>query len=172
MTGRVRLTRPVFRGHNPLWAFSPTSGIGAARFGGRFNRPGVEALYTSFRYQTAWLEVQQGFPYKAQPLTICQYDVDCEDIVDLSDDNERRRWGVSWAALSCPWEDLADQGLTPPSWVLADRLIAEGVSGLIVPSFAARAGPLDINVVFWTWSDRPPHKVVVVDDFGRLPKTT
>ncbi|WP_245470224.1 hypothetical protein [Mesorhizobium sp. M7A.F.Ca.MR.362.00.0.0] len=29
----------------PKWAFLPTSGAGAAIDGGRFNRPGVEALY-------------------------------------------------------------------------------------------------------------------------------
>ncbi|TIO05675.1 MAG: RES domain-containing protein, partial [Mesorhizobium sp.] len=29
----------------PKWAFLPTSGAGAAMDGGRFNRPGIEALY-------------------------------------------------------------------------------------------------------------------------------
>jgi RES domain-containing protein len=32
--------------------------------------------------ETAWLEAQQGFAFKAQPLTICAYDVDCADIAD------------------------------------------------------------------------------------------
>lgn len=31
----------------PKWAFLPISGAGAAIDGGRFNRPGVEALYLS-----------------------------------------------------------------------------------------------------------------------------
>ncbi|WP_429008470.1 RES domain-containing protein [Roseixanthobacter psychrophilus] len=37
----------------PKWAFVPTSGAGAAIDGGRFNRPGVEALYLSRAPQTA-----------------------------------------------------------------------------------------------------------------------
>ncbi|WP_446721252.1 RES domain-containing protein [Mesorhizobium sp. 113-3-3] len=31
----------------PKWAFLPTSGAGAAMDGGRFNLPGIEALYVS-----------------------------------------------------------------------------------------------------------------------------
>ncbi|MET3524880.1 RES domain-containing protein [Mesorhizobium abyssinicae] len=37
----------------PKWAFLPTSSAGAAIDGGRFNRPGVEALYLSRSAQTA-----------------------------------------------------------------------------------------------------------------------
>src|SRR5208283_3004562 len=66
---RVRLQGLVYRAHNPRWAFSPTSGEGAARHGGRFNPVGVPALYMSRRMETAWLEAQQGFAFKAQPLT-------------------------------------------------------------------------------------------------------
>ena len=35
----------VYRMHAPKWAIAPTSGAGAAKHGGRVNRPGVEALY-------------------------------------------------------------------------------------------------------------------------------
>lgn len=31
------------------------------------------------------------------------------------------------------------------------------------------AGRDDVNAVFWAWGADPPHKVRVVDDFGRLP---
>ena len=37
------------------------------------------------RFETAWLEAQQGFPFKAQPMTLCGYSVDCEDLADLTD---------------------------------------------------------------------------------------
>ena len=72
----------------------------------------------------------------------------------------------TWAA---PGEDLASRGRTPPSWSLALRLVEAGASAAIVPSFAPGAGPQDINVVFWHWSDRVPHRVVVIDDDRRLP---
>ena len=62
----IRFTDPVYRAHHPRWAFDPVSGEGARRHGGRFNRPGTPALYTALRMETAWLEAQQGFAFKAQ----------------------------------------------------------------------------------------------------------
>jgi RES domain-containing protein len=35
----------VYRAHHPGWAYQPTSGEGAERHGGRFNRKGLTALY-------------------------------------------------------------------------------------------------------------------------------
>ncbi len=160
----------VYRAHNPRWAFAASSGEGAARYGGRFNPLGTPALYTSRRMETAWFEAQQGFAFKAQPLTICAYDVDCQDIADLSDDDTRLELGVTAADLACAWEDLASRGQRPPSWRLAERLIASGIAGVIAPSFAPGAGVSDRNVVFWRWADTLPNRVTVIDDEARLPR--
>ena len=166
----MRLLGLVHRAHHPRWSFAPTSGEGAARHGGRFNPVGTPALYTSRRMEAAWLEAQQGFAFKAQPLTICAYEVDCADVADLGEVVGRRALGVAAADLACAWEDLASRGVEPPSWRVARRLIADGHVGIIVPSFAPGAGSADRNVVFWRWSDAPPHKVVVIDDEARLPR--
>lgn len=166
----MRLRGEVYRAHHPRWAFEPTSGRGAALYGGRFNPKGVEALYTSRRLETAWLEAQQAFPFKAQPMTICTYAVDCDDTLDLTDPAERRRHGVAVDDLTCPWEQMASGELVPPSWSLATRLIGKECAGIVVPSFAPGAGDADVNVVFWRWSNEPPHRVRVIDDTGRLPK--
>ena len=166
----MRLQGLVYRAHDPKWAFDPASGDGAALHGGRFNRPRRAALYTSLDQQGAWTEAQQGFPFKAQPVAICTYEVDCENVEDLRDPDTCATLGVSAADLSCPWEDLANTGATPPSWNIADRLISCGVSGVIVPSYAPGAVSGMANVVFWTWGDAPPHQVRVVDDLGRLPR--
>lgn len=160
----------VYRAHHPRWAYAPESGEGASRHGGRFNRPGTLALYTALRPETAWLEAQQGFAFKAQPMTMCGYDVDCTDVVDLTSHATIDALDVDPGDLAYPWEDMADRGETPPTWQLADRLIAGGAAGIIVPSFAHRAGPEDRNLVLWTWGKDLPHKVCVVDDHGRLPK--
>lgn len=73
----------------------------------------MAALYTSMRFETAWLEAQQAFPFKAQPMTLCGYEVDCEDIADLTASETRKSFGVDRAALACPWEHLAVTGVTP-----------------------------------------------------------
>nr|WP_294504853.1 RES domain-containing protein [uncultured Rhodopila sp.] len=166
----MRLTGFVYRAHNPRWAFAPDAGLGAASTGGRFNLMGMPALYTSRRFETAWLEAQQGFPFKAQPMTVCAYEVDCEDVLDLTDPDTLEAQGHVPDDLACAWKDLATRGIKPPTWLLVERLIANGTAGIIVPSFAAGAGAADINVVFWDWTPQPPHQVRVIDDDGRLPR--
>jgi RES domain-containing protein len=114
----------AYRAHNPRWAYLPTSGEGAARHGGRFNRRGVPALYLSLDLTTAWLEAQQGLPFKAQPMTLVAYRVCCRRIADLTGPDILTAVGVDPAELACAWEDLAGRGEEPPSWRLADAVIA------------------------------------------------
>jgi len=57
-----------------------------------------------------------------------------------------------------------------PSWRLARRLIARGIAGILVPSFAPGATHRDENLVLWDWSNRPPRQVTVFDPTGRLPR--
>ena len=160
----------VYRAHHPRWSHAPTSGEGAALHGGRFNRPGVAALYTSCSPETAWLEAQQGFPFKAQPMTLCAYEVDCADVLDLGDETARRAAGIAAGTLGAAWESAVLDGEEPPTWTLADTLRDAGVAAVVVPSYASRAGARDRNVVFWRWGEDPPHRVAVIDDFGRLPR--
>lgn len=102
--------------------------------------------------ESAAREAQQGLAFKAQPLTICAYEVDCADVVDLTDTQVRSALTVDPTDLACAWEDLAFRGLEPPSWALARRLIAEGTAAIVLPSFAPGAAEDDRNVVFWRWS--------------------
>jgi RES domain-containing protein len=129
-----------------------------------------EALYTSKRFETAWLEAQQGFAFKAQPLTLIAYDVDCDDVADLTQAATCAGLGVSGNDLACAWEDLVSRGIDPPSWQIARHLYNDGTAAIIVPSYAPGANEDDINVVFWRWSDIKPHSVRAVDDQGRLPR--
>ena len=59
-------------------------------------------------------------------------------------------------------------GAVPASQALADRLIGAGYAGLRVRSFAAGAGPDDINFVMWRWSPDLPARVTLIDDESRL----
>jgi RES domain-containing protein len=121
----VRFDSLVYRAHHPRWAYLPTSGEGAERHGGRFNRRGQAALYTALDLTTAWLEAQQGFPFKAQPMTVVAYQVHCERIAELTDLGRLAAASIDPADLSCPWEDLASRGVQPPTWRIADTLISE-----------------------------------------------
>ena len=96
--------------------------------------------------------------------------MDVDDIVDLSDDDARAAEGIALTDLACPWLlDLAE-GRRPASWDVADRLIAKGATGLLVPSFATGATPDLRNVVLYRWGSTLPHRVVVNDPGGRLPR--
>lgn len=160
----------VYRAHHPRWSFDPLSGTGAARHGGRFNPRGMAALYTSLRFETAWREAQQGFAFKAQPLTLCAYRAECDDVLDLTDPATREAHGIRPGELACAWEDLADRGIEPPSWRLARRLREAGIAAILVPSYAPGATPEDVNAVFWDWGEAAPHSLRLVDDERRLPR--
>lgn len=164
----MRFRGVVYRAHNPQWSWAPLSGEGARRHGGRFNRPGVPALYTSLTQLTAIREAQPlGRPM--QPLTLCAYEVDAEPVFDSRDEAERAAFGVNESELRCEtWESEMLEGRVPPSQALADRLIAAGHVGMLVPSFARGAGLNDFNLVLWQWGPEPPARVVLIDDEGRL----
>jgi len=154
-----------------MWAYTPLSGAGAKKYGGRFNRPGINTLYTSLDPTTAWMEAQQGFPFKPQPMTLVAYQVDCADVVDLSDAKMQRLLDYSPAELGCAWEDMADQNREPPTWLLVDKIQANGIAGLLVRSFAPGCSENNRNLVLWQWSNTAPHSVQVIDDLNRLQKT-
>jgi RES domain-containing protein len=159
-----------YRAHDPRWAWAPISGEGAAAKGGRFNPLGAPALYLALTIEGMFLEMGHGFAHRFDPLTICSYDVDVDDLVDLRTDGDRAAAGVALADMSCAWAyDLA-AGRRPSSWIIADTLIASGASGILTPSFAIGARVDMTNLVLWRWGSNPPHKVAAHDPSGRLPK--
>lgn len=150
----------------PKWSFDPLSGAGSAKAGGRFNRPGVEALYLSEDVATALAEYQQGMVRTPRPGMFAAYDVDVAAMIDLTEPSVLSALGVTNATLDCPWKLLRTRGEPVPTWDFADRLIADGISGARVPSFAAVGG---VNVVLWDWQT-PPNSATVSDPDGDLPK--
>ncbi len=57
--------------------------------------------------ETACREAQQGITFKAQFLTICAYEVDFVNVVDLIDAQVRSARTVASTDLAGTWEDLA-----------------------------------------------------------------
>ncbi len=158
-----------YRAHDPRWAFSPISGDGAAARGGRFTPAGVPALYLALTIDGMFAEMGHGFPHRFDPLTVCAYDADVEDVVDLRHPEGRLAAGVTLDTLACPWALDRVEGRTPASWRVATHLIAAGAAGILVPSFAVGAKTDAANLVLWRWGAEPPHKVTVFDPSGQLP---
>jgi hypothetical protein len=70
------------------------------------------------------------------------------------------------AAISEPeWARLNRQGELAPSQALAETVIGQGATGLLVRSFAPLAGPSDLNIVLWRWD---ATTLRVIDDEKRL----
>ena len=167
----MRFRDLCYRAHDPQWAFSPLSGDGAATHGGRFNPKGTAALYLALTIDGMFAETSRGFARRLDPLTVCTYDVDCQDVVDLRTDPTRAAAGVDLADMACAWALDASSRRIPASWAIAARLIGEGAAGILVPSFAVGARTDHANLVLWRWNDTPPHRVRVIDPDGRLPKS-
>jgi RES domain-containing protein len=127
---------PAFRAHDPRWAWSPLSGEGARVHGGRFNRPGTAALYLALDIETAIHEAKQGFGNRIPPLTIVEYDVEVDSVVDLTTSFGRSACEPWSMQLDCPWKKLAVAGDPVPTWLLSDALITISHNGIIAPGFA------------------------------------
>jgi RES domain-containing protein len=153
--------------HAPRWAHQPLSGAGAAARGGRWNRPGVPALYMSREFSTAVAEYEQELGIR--PGTLCAYDVRASAVADLTDPDTLDPLGAAAPDLLCPWALIArGQGRDPPTWTLADRLLAGGAEGVLAPSAQAPGG---VNFVVWRWEAETGDgmRVGVLDPLGDLP---
>jgi len=137
----------------PLWRMlairyqrDPWSGEGARRHGGRWNAPGQAALYLGTDHATAIAEYYQGL---AKPGTLAPYRLDATAIADLTDGQGRAADERIAQALAAPWKAIAGiEGGLPPSWALAQELIARGAEGARVPS---AQNPGGTALVLWRW---------------------
>ena len=151
----------------PKWAFVPLSGAGAAVDGGRFNRPGVEALSLSRAPQTALEEYRQGVSI-TPPATLAAYEITLAQIVDLSAGYDPAIWSPEWAEWKCNWRKIARMELKiPPSWSLSDAVITAGYRGLLFPSLQHAGGT---NLVIFNANLTDGDAIKVHDPDGRLPR--
>ena len=150
----------------PKWAFVPASGAGAAAEGGRFNRPGVEALYLARTPETALEEYKQGASI-VPPATLAAYTVTAEQVVDFSEGFDPGAWAPQWAEWGGLWKRIARiNRKVPPSWKLADAVITAGYRGILFPSTRAPGGT---NLVLYPANLSGRDSVEVHDPDGRLP---
>jgi RES domain-containing protein len=167
MADLLRLRRQVcWRIHAPKWAYVPLSGEGAARTGGRFNRPGTPALYLAFDHGTAVQEYEQELGWR--PGTLCAYRVGGR-FADLRGAAWLDALGSTPGDVGCAWKQMAFSRppRVPPSWRLADALIGRNAAGAIYPSQVSATGT---NLVLWRWNVRGGAQVEVLDPLKDLPR--
>ena len=156
----------LYRGHNPKWAFAPTSGAGAATEGGRFNRPGVEALYLSLDVATALAEYNQT-SLLLPPCTVCSYVARLTTLVDLRQLHDGPPWDDLWKDWTVDWRHFAfDLKIEPPTWALSDLVRDADCVGIIFPSVANLGGA---NVVIYSNALVAPNRIDVHDPAKLLP---
>lgn len=158
-----RLDGRFWRIVSPRWAHDPLSGVGAARHGGRWNRPGTPTLYLSRQVETAFAEYQQELG--TRPGTFVAYEVTGATVFDLTDAETATTLGLTGRDLTAPWKEQAFvRRLDPPGWLATDRL--GGVAdGLLVPSVPRSGG---INLVLWRWNVGKGPTVTFHDPVGDL----
>ena len=167
MTASGGYSGKLYRALNPRWAADPLSGAGAAAYGGRFNPVGTPALYCSLSPLTALREANQVGDL--QPTVLVGYRADIAVVFDSRDGAALHDRDMSAAMLAdSGWRiAMRDEG-SAPTQRFAQRLIAEGCAGLLVPSFARGATEVDFNLVLWRWGNRPPTRLELIDDEDRL----
>ena len=114
--------------------FSNLCRAGAAKAGGRFNRPTVAVRYLAATPQAALTEYQAE-SMLLPPATVVTYRVTAEAVVDFSAGFEPQRWSPIWSEAYCNWKGLAflDQ-VEPPSWVIGDLVRAARHPGILYRS--------------------------------------
>lgn len=97
----IRFVGSVFRAHNTEWAWDPLSGEGARRHGGRFNAVGQPALYAAMR-EVGTIREASSLGRPMQPLTLCEYAVDCTCLFDSQSTETLLAEERSLEDFSCP----------------------------------------------------------------------
>lgn len=157
----------LYRALNPIYAREPLSGRGAELYGGRFNRKGTPALYTSLTVMTALREANQVG--SLQPTTLVSYDASIGRVFDCRDEDALRTEEMDPVALAdATWRDQMKATREARTQAFARRLAVAGYHGLLVRSFAIGATANDLNLVLWSWGDIGPSRLILVDDEHRL----
>ena len=123
----------AYRVHDPKWAFTPASGAGAGRHGGRANRPGINAIYLSLELETALVEYQQTDAL-LEPALMVSYKIDVDSVVDFRA-GFSSAWDPLWQDFYCDWRRMHfNDGMEPPSWVIGDQVLAVRAKGILFRS--------------------------------------
>jgi RES domain-containing protein len=161
----TNLLAVAYRVHDPKWASAPASGAGAGKYGGRANRPGVNALYLSLELETALAEYKQ-MDALLEPALMVSYQLSVESVVDFRK-GFSSEWDPLWQDFFCDWRRMHFyEGIEPPSWVLGDEVIAAGAKGIMFKSIITGG----TNIVLYNDALTSMDTIKVHDPHQALPK--
>ncbi len=117
------------------------AGRGAAKYGGRWNRPGIVAIYGSTDILTATMEAYKqflafGFSLSSmQPRVTAGAKVILQRVLDLTSPAKRRRIGFSRTELVTEdWHSIQLAGDESWTQAIGRGALKAGYEGLLVPS--------------------------------------
>lgn len=161
----TKIKTVAYRIHHPKWAHAPVSGAGAGTYGGRVNRPGVNALYLSLDLETALAEYQQ-VDALLPPGLIVSYPITVDAIVDFRA-GFSGSWNALWQDFYCDWRKLYfNEQIEPPTWIIGDQVLAAGCKGILFNSIISGG----TNLVIYNDALTSSNSVIAHDPNRMLPK--
>jgi len=144
----VRFIGVVYRVCTPKYATESDllTGEGSRIKGGRWNPPGIAAVYGSSTPETAMAESLGHYRYyriplpAAMPRVCLALEVDLNRILDLRDRAVRRRLGLTLGQISGDWRAQRDSGKVPTTQRVGEAVYRAGFEGLLAPSAHSPGG--------------------------------
>lgn len=118
---------------------------------GRFDRPGITALYLALELETAYSEFQGGRALTPRPCAIMTGTITARHLLDLTldlrdCDPDIQAWNCDWeAAAAAHAVDPTSSAADCASWRCGDLVIKEKLAGVYYPS-TKRVGGLNLAI--------------------------
>ena len=149
------------------------TGEGSRQFGGRWNPPGIRAVYASFAPQTAMAEALSNFSYygfdiaDSMPRVFVAIRVSLVAVLDLTEGATRQRLGVSSQRMSADdWRKMQHDGLQSLTQMVGRAAHTAGLRGFLVSSSTGATGR---NIV-WFPDNLGPHDQIAICRADELPR--
>jgi RES domain-containing protein len=174
----ARLDITGYRSATPKYAKETDllTGEGSRLHGGRWNPPGIAAVYASFTPETAMEETLAHFRYygiplhAAMPRIFVAIRAQLTKVLDLTEGVNRRRIQIAESRLlECDWRDDVKRGKESLTQLLGRAAKAAGFEAMIVRSAAAKAG---YNMVIFPENLRTASQLSVLDPEKLSPNRT
>ena len=133
--------------------------ITGSRSEGRYSRANEPTLYLSSSIDGVEAAMIAHTNARSVEREIVDVHVEASRIVDLRDARAREAAGIDLADAMAPWQDIAADGGTPPSWAVRDRVVEIGANGLIDPS-RKRPGCWHLVLFRWNEPDAPLVRLI------------